>query len=133
MPPRTKPAKLAVPSRGKRIALVTIGWLAVALAILGVPLPILPTTPFLILAAACFVRSSPKAHAKLLAHPRFGPLLAQWQARRTIPTWAKRRALLLIAITFATSIALVDPLALRIMLATIGLTAAVFVARLPVE
>lgn len=124
---------LRVPSRPKRLALATAGWLCVALAVIGIPLPILPTTPFLLLAAACFVRSSPRAHAKLLAHPRFGPLITQWQSSRTIPAWAKPRAILLVAVTFGISIAMVDVLGLRIMLAVIGGLLIAFLARLRTE
>lgn len=126
-------ATLRPPSRPMRLLFNAVGWLSVGLAILGVPLPILPTTPFLILAAACFVRSSPTAHARLVAHPRFGPLIAQWQTRRTIPAWAKRRALILIALTFGVSIAVLDSTALRLMQVVIGTSVALFVARLRTE
>jgi len=132
-PAEVSRATLQPPSRPVRLLLNLLGWLSVGLAILGVPLPILPTTPFLILAAACFVRSSPTAHARLVAHPRFGPLIAQWQTRRTIPVWAKRRALILIFVTFSFSIAVLDSTALRIMQVVIGTSVGVFVARLRTE
>lgn len=66
-----------------------LGSVAVALAALGAFLPLLPTTPFLLVAAWAFARSSPKLHQALLAHPRFGPLLRDWETHRAIPRRAK--------------------------------------------
>jgi hypothetical protein len=113
-----------------RIVLLASGWLAMALGLAGVFLPLLPTTPFLILAAACFARSSPALHARLRAHPRLGPFLAQWQRDRSVPRAAKRKAYLLVVACFALSIALVDGTAPRLALGGLGLTLLAFLARL---
>lgn len=85
-------------ARGYRAAAVRGLWLAaglafVALGFVGVFLPVLPTTPFLILAAACFARSSQRLEAWLLDHRHFGPLLRDWRARGAIPAVAKGAAL----------------------------------------
>lgn len=72
-----------------RIAFLCFGLIAVGLGLLGVFLPLLPTTPFLIVAAWCFARSSQKLHDWLYDHPRFGRLLREWDAHRVIPIWAK--------------------------------------------
>ena len=61
-----------------------IGCLMVVIGAIGVALPLLPTTPFLLIAAACFARSSPRLEAWLLSHRRFGPLLAAWRERGAI-------------------------------------------------
>jgi uncharacterized membrane protein YbaN (DUF454 family) len=73
---------------------IAIGSIAVALGIAGVFLPLLPTTPFLLVAAWAFARSSPRLEAWLVQHPRLGPPLAAWRERRAIPTRAKVIAIL---------------------------------------
>ena len=69
-----------------------LGLICVGHAIVGALLPLMPTTIFLILAAGCFARSSPRLEAWLLGHPRFGPSLRAWRAERAIPGRAKALA-----------------------------------------
>ena len=113
-----------------RVLLLASGWFALVLGFVGVFLPLLPTTPFLLLAAACFVRSSPRLHGRMLAHPRLGPFLEQWRRERSIPRAAKLRAYVLVVACFALSIALADALAVRVALGVLGLGLLVFLARL---
>lgn len=75
--------------RWKRRAYFALGMLMLALAIVGVVLPVMPTTIFVILAAACFGRASPRWEAYLLQHPRFGPPLVAWREQGAISVRGK--------------------------------------------
>lgn len=79
------------PSQGilLRRALIGFGWLMVALGIVGVFLPVVPTTPFLIVGAWAFSRSSRRFHDWLYGHPRLGPPLRAWNRYGVIPVHAK--------------------------------------------
>jgi uncharacterized membrane protein YbaN (DUF454 family) len=69
--------------------LIAFGLLFVGLGVLGIFLPVLPTTPLLLLALACFARSSERLHGWLLSHRAFGPLLKHWHETRSMPRSAK--------------------------------------------
>ncbi|CAA6605074.1 conserved membrane hypothetical protein [Rhodospirillaceae bacterium LM-1] len=72
-----------------RALFLALGFVCVALGLLGVFLPVLPTTPFMILALWCFARSSERFHRWLLTHRIFGPSLQKWERHRVIPPLAK--------------------------------------------
>jgi uncharacterized protein len=80
-----------------------IGLTSLALGIAGVVLPLLPTTPFVLLSAYCFARSSPRLHDWLLAHKIFGPLIKNWEQHRAIAPRAKGLAVLSMAVVFGIS------------------------------
>lgn len=77
----------------RRGALRALGLAATALGMAGVVLPIVPTTPFLLVAVWAFARSSPRLETWLRTHPRLGPPLRAWEERRAIPRGAKAVAL----------------------------------------
>lgn len=116
----------------QRLMLIVLGWFAVALAVLGALLPLLPTTPFLLLAAACFARSSPRFHSWLLYRSWFGGYLRCWQQHRAMPEGAKWRALIVLIITFAVSVWWVKWLWLRGILLIILAALLFFLWRVPV-
>ncbi|PTE14358.1 YbaN family protein [Pseudogemmobacter blasticus] len=82
------------------------GLAALLLALVGVVLPLLPTTPFVILAAACFAQSSPRLHDWLLGHRVFGPAIQNWRDHRAIPRKGKIAAVIAMAAAFGLSVAL---------------------------
>jgi len=86
-----------------------IGWISLMLGALGVVLPLLPTTPFLLLSAWCFARSSKRFHDWLVHHPRFGPPIEAWRRQGAISRRAKGLAMLSIAASLAVSLAVGAP------------------------
>ncbi|MBI6853758.1 YbaN family protein [Pseudomonas cichorii] len=75
--------------RWVRYLLVAVGWASVSLGVIGIFLPVLPTTPFLLLAAACFARSSPRFYNWLVNHKRLGPWIRDYLAGNGIPLKGK--------------------------------------------
>ena len=68
------------------------GFVCLLTGIIGIVLPLLPTTPFVLLAAFCFSRGSARFEQWLLQHPRFGPMVRDWRANRAVPLRAKQLA-----------------------------------------
>jgi hypothetical protein len=115
-----------------RALLVAAGSIALALGILGIFLPLLPTTPFVLVAAACYARASPRLHARLLSNRTFGPLILEWERHRSIPYRVKLTAIAMMTVTFGASIILfVKPVWLKAVLALLGVGLAVWMARIP--
>ena len=115
-----------------RLLLVALGWVNVGLGLLGLFLPLVPTTVFLLIALWLFSKSSQRFHHWLYTHPRLGRTLRAWHARRAIPRSAKVAALclmslswLLVAVVAAENWVL--PLALGLVLGPLG----VFIASRP--
>ncbi|HYC43076.1 MAG TPA: YbaN family protein [Noviherbaspirillum sp.] len=113
-----------------KILLIVIGCISVVLAILGVFLPLLPTTPFLLLASACFVRSSNRLHRWLRHHPIFGEYLRNFEDKRALPLRAKVVGLLLLWPSMMYSIYLVKPLLLKGMLLAIAVGVTIMILRM---
>lgn len=86
-----------------RVPFLVLGSLSAALGLLGVFVPLLPTTVFLILAAWAFARSSPRLHRALLDHPRLGPPIRRWQSHRCVSRRGKVLALTSMAVSFLIS------------------------------
>ena len=87
-----------------RMVWLIFGFTALILAIIGIILPLLPTVPFLLLAAFCFARSSEKIHKWLLKHPKYGPPIHNWQNSGSISFKSKQLA------TICMLIALIIPI-----------------------
>lgn len=122
-----------VAKKGKVLLLKFVGVLFVGLAVLGVVLPILPTTPFLLVAAACFAKSSPRLQRKLMANKTFGPLIHDWQTHRSIPRKAKRVALLTIVLSVVWSAFLLKSWPLTFLVFALVIGPFIFLWRLPLS
>jgi len=98
-----------------------LGLLCLLLGMVGIVLPLLPTVPFLLLAAFLFARSSERLHHWLLSHPKLGPPIEDWQARGAISPAAKRLATVSVIVVFGISLAMgLRPLILGIQAVTLG-------------
>jgi len=97
------------------------GLVFVALGFIGALLPLMPTTVFLILAAACFARGEPRLEAWLLAHPHFGPTLRAWRANGAIPRRGKQLACAGMAAGFALFCWTAHPSGLLVLAVGVGL------------
>ena len=129
--PPTSPA-LSPSSPLLRTLLLGVGVLATALGVLGIFLPLLPTVPFLLLAAACFTRSSPRCNAWLLDHPRLGPLVSGYLDGNGMPLRGKAWSILLLWTTISLSallFATVLPIKLALFAVAAGVT--LYLLRLP--
>ncbi len=117
-----------------RVTLVILGTLCVILGIIGIFLPILPTTPFLLLAAACYAKSSRRFYNWIMNNRIFGPIIREWRQYRAIPRKAKILGMLLLVLTFGSSILFFVPfLWLKIALAGFCLAMLFFMWRIPVR
>jgi uncharacterized protein len=104
---------------------------AVGLGIIGIFLPLLPTTPFLLLAAACFIRSSDRLYQWLIRNRWFGSYIRNYQEHRAIPLRAKVIALILLWTTMAYSVfGLINHWALQVLLLLIAAVVTAYLLRL---
>lgn len=113
-------------------SLLIIGWTSVCLGVLGIFLPLLPTTPFLLLAAACFVRSSPRFYHWLIEHPKLGKYVLHYLNGEGLPKKAKIYTISMIWLTMGISAWLVMPIIWgKLVLLLIGGCVSIYIWRLP--
>lgn len=109
---------------------ITLGLVFVGLAVIGIFLPVLPTTPFLLLAISCFAKSSEKLHDWLLTNKTLGPFIIQWHETRSIPRKAKVFAFISIFITGGISFFSVNEFMLRLLVIAVLLIPAIILLKL---
>lgn len=116
----------------RRALLLLFAGVFFVLAALGAFLPILPTTPFLLLTSYLLVRSSPRLNAALLSSRLFGPILTDWQVHRGVRRDIKIKAVTIVVLTVAVSLYLTSaPLWLALAVVALALIGIGFVLRLP--
>jgi hypothetical protein len=118
-------------SRLVRVACAVVGTVALGLGLVGLVIPVLPTTPFLLLAAACYARASERLYTWLIGQRALGPIVTQWRQSRSVQPGVKTRALIMVVITFGASLLLVDSLLLRLVLVITAVILLAFLARIP--
>lgn len=104
----------------KRWLLMGLGTLAVGLGLLGIVLPLLPTTPFLLLAAWCYIRSSKRLHTWLLSHPVCGEYIYNYTEHRSVRRSSKRVAIITLWTSMAVSMYIVQKTHVTLILIVIG-------------
>ena len=114
----------------KRALLVVAGSLCLGLAVLGLFLPLLPTTPFLLLASACYVRSSERLHGWLMGNRLLGGYIRNFKERRGIPLRAKVTTVALIWLPLLYSVYRLDLPWLEALLVLMGLGWSVVIFRM---
>jgi uncharacterized membrane protein YbaN (DUF454 family) len=120
------------PSMLVRVVLWVVGSLALVLGVIGVFLPGLPTTPFVLVAAACYARASEPFYRWLIANPTFGPLIIEWRRHHSIPYRIKVVAITAMSLTICASIWTLSAMPwLQILLAVSGLSTSVWLWRIP--
>ena len=92
----------------RNLLFLIFAYLCAGLGVIGAFLPVLPTTPFLLLAAWAATRGSPELHRWLYEHPRFGPPLRAWEEDRAVATSAKWLACVLMAVSWIIMVLMTD-------------------------
>lgn len=112
--------------------LIALGWVFLGLGTVGLFLPVLPTTPFVLLAAACFLRSSEKLHAWLLSHPRFGSHIADYMEGKGLTQRTKAVAVATLWMSVLASAFLFVPYLLAdTILVAVAIGVTIYLLRLP--
>ena len=116
----------------RKALLIGVGGLALGLGLLGVVLPGLPTTPFVLLAAACFAKASPRLYRRIVGNPLLGPMVRDWEAHRSLPVKVKLIAIGSMTLMVGLSVwHFAGRPGLQAALVVLGVIGAVVVGRIP--
>mgnify|MGYP001575507498 FL=1 len=115
----------------RKFFFVCCGHLLLATGVIGIFLPILPTTPFVLLACGCYARGSEKFHAILLSNKWLGPLIKDWHEHKAIPVRAKMFATAMITASITWAIILVPFLLVKISLGMLGIVVSLYILTRP--
>ena len=119
--------------RHLKILYLTIGWLCTALGLIGAFLPVMPTTPFLLLAVWAFSRSSPRLRAWLYHHPRYGPPIRDWFEHGAISSRVKVFAIITMSMSIPIAYVLTQNLVLALIHTGIIILVAIYLTSRPTK
>lgn len=120
-------------NRSTRHAYLLLGWTCVVLGLIGVVLPLVPTTVFLLIAAWAFSRSSPRWHRWLREHARFGATIRAWEEHHAMPRRAKHIAFAALAASYALTAVVYGPFSWAAIIGGLCIAAvALYIAHIPV-
>lgn len=114
-----------------RVILITVGTISLGIGILGIILPVIPTTPFILITVACYMRSSERLYAWLINHPRFSPHIQRFNRERSMTLRAKLSILVLAwVMLMAAAIFLVESRFMQVFLVALAVTKTVVFIRI---
>lgn len=119
-------------SRSVRWLYIALGCLCVTLGVIGIFLPLLPTTPFLLLATWLFARSSSRFHQRLLNHPKLGPVIKAWQEGAGIERHIRTKVLCLLWLSMLVSIIIISLWWVSVLLISIASCVTFYLLKQPV-
>ena len=118
-------------SEAKKLAYLVLGTVSLALGVVGIILPVLPTTPFILLTAWCYFRGSPKLHKWLIEHPRLGPLVEEYSDDRGMRKESKVKAIIMTWVAvLLTAVFILDTIQLRALVIGLAGIGTIFMLRL---
>lgn len=125
-PAATAPTRLAS-AAWVRYLYIAAGWISLALGIIGVVTPILPTTPFILLSGYCFARGSERFHTWIMAHRYFGPMIRAFRDEKRIPLKAKVLATVMIVVTMTATALVVKKVFAIVGMASVGVAVVTYI------
>ena len=117
----------------KRITLIILGWISIALGLIGVLLPVMPTTPFILLAAWCFARSSERFHQWLLDNRFFGQIIKDWESGKGIPLFVRNYGIVMAWVGLIGSMLVIGKWWSIPILGSIGIGVSYYLLQLPIK
>ncbi len=113
---------------------IILAWISLTLAVVGAFLPILPTTPFVLLAAFLFSKGSPRLHHWLIGHRLFGPPIRDWQAGLGISLKAKIMAIIMMWVSILYSANYHVPIIwVKVLLVIVAIGVSIFLIKIPTK
>jgi uncharacterized membrane protein YbaN (DUF454 family) len=126
-----QPERAIAKGRATRLGWTLVGHACLGVGLLGIAIPLLPTTPFVLLAAACYVRGSQRFYTYLSTHHVFGTVIRDWYEHRAMSARAKRWAIACVLVSITASTLAVGRIWLRVVLVLVAVLVIAGLLRIP--